>query len=302
MGLLVSILVSDILPVFAIAGAGFLLARYAGVEVKTVARVVFYSLLPCFAFRMLVTSSASGPNVGRLMLLAVVIMGAMGLVGYAVGKRLRLESGPLRAFMMVVMFSNGGNYGLPVVRFAFGPEALTYATIFFLTGSVTTYVVGAFFAGSRRGKIAGALEKVWKMPSLYGIAAALLVLALGRPVPEAIMRPITLLSDAALPVMILVLGMQLERAVWPARPGVVILAVAISLLAAPFVALGLAALLGITGGARQAAVILSSMPVAVVTTILALEFELAPEFVTSAVFVSTIASPLTLTPLIAYLS
>jgi predicted permease len=236
------------------------------------------------------------------MLLAVVIMGAMGLVGYAVGKRLRLESGPLRAFMMVVMFSNGGNYGLPVVRFAFGPEALTYATIFFLTGSVTTYVVGAFFAGSRRGKIAGALEKVWKMPSLYGIAAALLVLALGRPVPEAIMRPITLLSDAALPVMILVLGMQLERAVWPARPGVVILAVAISLLAAPFVALGLAALLGITGGARQAAVILSSMPVAVVTTILALEFELAPEFVTSAVFVSTIASPLTLTPLIAYLS
>ena len=302
MGLLVSILVSDILPIFAIAGAGFLLARYVGVEVKTVARVVFYSLLPCFAFRMLVTSSASGPNVGRLMLLAVVIMCAMGLVGYAVGKGLRLKSGPLRAFMMVVMFSNGGNYGLPVVRFAFGSEALTYATIFFLTGSVTTYVVGAFFAGSRHGKVAGALDKVWRMPSLYGIAAALLALAVGRPVPEAIMRPITLMSDAALPVMILVLGMQLERAVWPARPGVVILAVAISLLAAPFVALGLAALLGITGGARQAAVILSSMPVAVVTTILALEFELAPEFVTSAVFVSTIASPLTLTPLIAYLS
>ena len=116
------------------------------------------------------------------------------------------------------------------------------------------------------------------------------------------MRPVTLLSDAALPVMILVLGMQLEQAVWPERPGMVLLAVAISLLAAPFVALSLASLLGITGAARQAAVILSSMPVAVVTTILALEFELAPEFVTSAVFVSTIASPLTLTPLIAYLS
>jgi len=35
-------------------------------------------------------------------------------------------------------------------------------------------------------------------------------------VPEAVMRPIDLLSDAALPVMILILGMQLERAVWPA--------------------------------------------------------------------------------------
>jgi predicted permease len=302
MHLLLSILASDILPVFAIAGAGFILARYAGAEVKTVARVVFYALLPCFAFRMLVTSQASGANSSRLMLLAVAIMGAMGLVGYAVGKGLGLDSKSLRAFMMVVMFSNGGNYGLPVVRFAFGSEALAYATIFFLTGSVTTYVTGAFFAGSHRSKLAGALEKIWRMPSLYGVAVALVVLALGWPVPEAVMRPISLLSDAALPVMILVLGMQLERAAWPARPALVMLAVAISLIAAPFVALGLAAALGITGTARQAAVILSSMPVAVVTTILALEFELAPEFVTSAVFISTLASPLTLTPLIAYLS
>jgi predicted permease len=301
MRLLVSIFASDIVPIFAIAGAGFLLARYAGVGVKTLARVVFYSLLPCLAFRLLVTSNASGPNVGRLMLLAVLIMAAMGFVGYVAAKGLGLDGASLRAFLMVVMFSNGGNYGLPVVRFAFGPEALTYATIFFLTGSVTTYVTGAFFAGSRRGKIAGALDKVWRMPSLYGVALALVVLAVGRPVPEAIMRPVTLLSDAALPVMILVLGMQLEQAVWPARPGIVALAVGISLVAAPFVALGLAWLLGISGPARQAAVILSSMPVAVVTTILALEFELAPEFVTSAVFVSTIASPLTLTPLIAYL-
>jgi hypothetical protein len=301
MGLLASILVSDILPIFAIAGAGFLLARYAGIDVKTLSRVVFYSLLPCLAFRMLVTSSASGPNVVRLMFAAVLIMGAMGLVGYVAAKGLGLDGKTLRAFLMVVMFSNGGNYGLPVVKFAFGSEALTYATIFFLTGSVTTYVAGAFFAGSHRGKIAGALEKVWKMPSLYGLALALVVRWVGRPVPEAIMRPVDMLSDAALPVMILVLGMQLERAVWPARPWIVILAVGISLLVAPVVALGLAGLLGITGTARQSAVILSSMPVAVITTILALEFELAPEFVTSAVFLSTIASPLTLVPLIAYL-
>jgi len=225
----------------------------------------------------------------------------MGVVGYIAAKALGLDGKYLRAFLMVVMFSNGGNYGLPVVKFAFGPEALTYATIFFLTGSVTTYVAGSFFAGSHRSKIAGALEKVWKMPSLYGLALALVVRAVGRPVPEVIMRPVDLLSDAAIPVMILVLGMQLERAVWPARPGIVMLAVGISLVVAPVVALGLTSLLGITGAARQSAVILSSMPVAVITTILALEFELAPEFVTSAVFLSTIASPLTLAPLIAYL-
>jgi malate permease and related proteins len=301
MGLLISILISDIVPIFAIAGAGFLLARFAGADVRTLARAVFYTLLPCFAFHLLVTSTASGPSVGRLMLLAVLIMLAMGVVGYITGKTLGLDSKSLRAFLMVVMFSNGGNYGLPVVRFAFGTEALTYATIFFLTGSVMTYSVSAFFGGSHRKRLAGALEKIWKMPSLYGIALALMVRAAHWQVPDGIMRPVSLLSDAALPLMILVLGMQLERAVWPTRPGLVMLAVGISLLVAPLVALALAWTFGVDGPARQVAVILSSMPVAVVTTILALEFELAPDFVTSAVFVSTLASPLTLTPLIAYL-
>src|SRR5262249_55894586 len=114
-------------------------------------------------------------------------------------------------------------------------------------------------------------------------------------------RPISMLSDAALPTMVLVLGMQLERAKMPERPSIVGIAVVLSLIAAPMVTLGLTSVLGLSGAARQAGVVLASMPVAVVTTILALGFEIVPVFVTSAVFVSTLLSPLTLTPLMPYL-
>ena len=44
------------------------------------------------------------------------------------------------------------------------------------------------------------------------------------------------------------------------------------------------------------------MPVAVSTTILAIQYDIDPEMVTSSVFLSTILSPLTLVPLIAWLS
>jgi predicted permease len=115
------------------------------------------------------------------------------------------------------------------------------------------------------------------------------------------MRPIGLLSDAALPLMIIVLGMQLERARKAERPSLVAMAVGLSLIAAPFLALWLTWLLDLTGSARQAGVLLASMPSAVVTTILALEFDVSPSFVTNCVFLSTVLSPLTLTPLIAYL-
>ena len=79
---------------------------------------------------------------------------------------------------------------------------------------------------------------VLKIPAIYGIAAAIIVLATGISVPTALLRPISMLSDAALPLMILVLGMQLERAARPSRPVLVAVAVCVSLVLAPMVALG----------------------------------------------------------------
>jgi predicted permease len=55
------------------------------------------------------------------------------------------------------------------------------------------------------------------------------------------------------------------------------------------------------GAAFRAAMIQASMPAAVVTTILALQYEVAPGFVTSVVVVSTLLSPFTLTWIIAML-
>jgi predicted permease len=299
--LLLSIFAYDLLPIFLIAAAGFALARWRRASVATLTDIVFYALLPCFAFRLLITSAATGREFGRMVLLAVLVAASMALVGGIAALLLRLNRLETSVFLLVVMFSNGGNYGLPVVSFAFGEEALAYGTVFFLTGSVLTNTVGAFLASAGRRSLHRALTSVLRIPALYGLAAAILTLAAGVPVPTPLMRPITLLSDAALPLMILVLGMQLERAVVPSRPKLVVAAVCVSLIAAPLLALGLTSLLGVAGPARQAVVVLASMPVAVATTILALEFDASPDFVTAAVFLSTLLSPLTLTPLIAYL-
>ena len=302
MALLLSIFAFDLLPIFLIAGAGFALARWRGASATTLTHVVFYALLPCFAFRLLMTSVATGREFGLMVLLAMLVMAAMALVGAVASFALRLNRTETSAFLLVLMFSNGGNYGLPVVSFAFGEQALSYGTVFFLTGSVMTSTVGAFLAAAGRRSLRAALMSVLRMPALYGILAAVLALGTGITTPAPLMRPITMLSDAALPLMILVLGMQLERAVVPARPALVALAVSLSLVLAPLIALGLTSLFNVAGPARQAVVVLASMPVAVATTILALEFDTSPEFVTGAVFLSTLLSPLTLTPLIAYLT
>ena len=298
---LFSVFASDLLPIFVIAGAGFALARWLNASAVTLTHVVFYALLPCFAFRLLISSVATGRQFGLMVALAVLVMLTMAAVGMLLSLALRLSRAESTVLLLVVMFSNGGNYGLPVVSFAFGEEALSYGTVFFLTGSVLTNTVGAFLAAAGRRSLRTAATSMLKMPAIYGMAAAGVVLATGVSMPTPLLRPITMLSDAALPLMILVLGMQLERASAPKRPALVAAAVCVSLLVAPLVALGLTSLFNVTGAARQAVVVLSSMPVAVATTILAVEFDASPDFVTSAVFLSTLLSPITLTPLITYL-
>jgi len=288
-------------PIFAIAGIGFLLARHFDASVKTVSKLSFNALSPCLVFDQLVTSHITGSEFGRMALFCVLLTAAMGLAAWLAAIPLRLDRQTFSSFLLVVMFSNSGNYALPVVLFAFGRDALGYASVYFVTSATLVYTVGVLVAASGRRSVRRALMGVARVPAIYAVVAAGVMMLTRATVPLAVMRPISMLSDAALPIMLLVMGMQLERAVRPTHPTAVAVAVGLSLLIGPIVGLGLSSLLGLTGPARQAAILLASMPAAVVTTVLALEFDLDPSFATSTVFVSTMLSPFSLVLIIAYL-
>ena len=298
---LLSILASDILPIFAIAAVGFLLERRVPGSVKTLSAITFNALSPCLVFNQLVTSRLSGSEVGRMATYCVLLTLAMGVLARLVAIPLHLDRRTLSSFLLVAMFSNSGNYALPLILFAFGPEALAYASVYFVTSAILVYTVGVFIAASSGQELRRALKGVLRVPALYALAAAAIILLLRVSPPLALMRPIGMLSDAALPAMLLILGMQLKRAVVPSRPSVVGAAVVLSLVIAPILGITLTALLGLSGAARAAAITLASMPAAVVTTVLALEFDLDTSFVTGVVLVSTLLSPATLVFLIAYL-
>ena len=301
MHLVASIFASDILPIFIVAGVGFLLARRFGANVKTLSTVVFNALSPCLVFNQLVTAKINGSQSLRVAVFCVLLMMALGIAARLASLPLRLDRTTLSSFLLVAMFSNSGNYALPVVFFAFGKEALAFASVYFVTSAILIYTAGIMVAASGHGSVRSALLRLFTVPAVYAVAASVIVIATGVTVPTPIMRPIGLLSDAAIPIMLLVLGMQLERAVMPKHPRAVAAAVALSLIGAPLIAFGLTALLGLTGPARQAAIIEASMPAAVITTVLALEFNLDAGFSTSVVFFTTILSPVTLVLLIAYL-
>jgi predicted permease len=95
--------------------------------------------------------------------------------------------------------------------------------------------------------------------------------------------------------------MQLQVAKWDGQYRGLGLVLAIRMLAAPILALGLGQVLQWQGDLLRASIIESSMPPAVTNALLATEFDTQPSFVTFAILAGTLVSPFTLTPLLSFL-
>ncbi len=301
LALLLDILIHNLLPIFLVAGAGFVLGRSAQTDLSTLSRVTFYVLSPCFVYSTLLATTLSLDELGRMVVFAGAVILVSGVLAWIVARVLRLDQALTSAFLLVNLFGNTGNYGISLNQLAFGEAAAARASIYYVCSTVLVYSLGVFIAARGHAEPRQALLNALKVPALYAVLLAIAAKTWGWQLPQPVDVAIGLLARAAIPVMLLVLGVQLARTTRIEQPGTVAAAAALRLLSGPLIGLVWASGLGLAGPARQAGIVEASMPPAVINTILALEYGSAPGFVTSVVFVATLLSPVTLTVVLALL-
>jgi predicted permease len=298
---LLSLFSNNILPIFLVAGAGYLAARTLHVTARSISQLAFYILSPCLIFKLLTTSQLSGGEVTRMVGFTLVTILAVGLISWLAGRVMRLERHILVAVLLAAMFNNSGNYGLSLILFAFDKATLAYASLYFITSLILVYTLGVVIASLGKSNLRDAVLGLFKLPGVYAVILALIFNYFRWTLPMPLERSVSILSDATIPVLLLIMGVQLQNSRWSDHLPALGLANLIRLVAAPLLALGISTLFQLKGPAYQAGVIESAMPSAVVLTVLATEYDIEPAFLTTAVFTSTLLSPLTLTPLLAYL-
>jgi len=293
--ILLPILWKVILPVFLIIALGYLLERRLSLDVRPISRVTFYALTPCLVFSSTAKSSVGGVGIWKIVSFTLLTTLTIGLFSWAVARALRFSRAMESAFLLTTVFVNAGNYGLPVNLFAFGQAGLERAALFFTVSALLTHSVGVYLASRGQASRLDALRNVFKVPVVYGVSAGFVVNLAAMTVPEPVAKVVDLLGRASVPLMLLLVGIQLAKTSLAGELKLIGLATFVRLVVAPAVAFILAAWLGLMGVTRQACVTEASMPTAVTTTILATEFEAEPQFVAGVVFVSTLASVITLT-------
>lgn len=298
---LIPLFADNILPIFITAAAGWLIGKVSHIDAKTVARIAFYVFSPALVFQLITHNNISSGDFARMSFLAIAVTGLVGLLVWLVGKSIKLERRMLAALLLVTMFPNAGNFGLSANRFAFGEEGLAHASIYFVTMATLTYSLGALIASMGKKSFREAALGLLKIPVLYALTGAYLFNMLDWSLPTPVARSVALLSQAAIPTMLLLLGLQLQRIIWSKDILALSLANVFRLLVSPLAAIGLGLAIGLEGLPLQAGVLEAAMPSAVMTIILSTEFDVEPAFVTTAVTTTTLLSPLTITPLLALL-
>ena len=285
-----------------IAAAGYILGKTLTVDSRTIGRMVFYIFSPLLVFNLMVTSQLNLKQALTTVGYTAAVIVIMGTLAFLLGKLFKLQRAHLLAVVLTVAFGNTGNYGLPLVKFAFGDEALAVASIFYVTTTILFNTVGVVIASLGHLDLKSAILGVFKLPILYAAMIALLIKGFGISVPLPLSRTIEIAANGAIPAMIILLGLELTRIEWTHSMRAMSVGVATKLLIGPLVGLLLASLFGLQGHTRQGSVIEAAMPAAVATTVVATEYKLEPSLVTAIVFFGTVLSPLTLTPLIVFLA
>lgn len=309
---LVSAFTSAVLPILAIMGLGYGLAQVVDLDVESLNAIALYAFLPALVFHSLTTTSLEGGTIlsiagGVGIFVAVMVVVAEGF-GHLVGVDEPFRS----ADVLASSFPNAGFYGIPLAEFAFGSVGRTTAVVFMTVQTFLMYTAGVYIA-SRGGGQGGtsAVSEIFKLPLIYAIVAALAVRWAGIAPPDSgtLMTTILLVGNASIPLMLVIVGIQLAGIELTAlsRVGTPSL---LKLGVAPLVGTGVAfAVLAGTGDVARVFILLSATPVAVVPLALTITYSdrsardglSASEYLTTTIFVTTLASVPVLTVLITLL-
>lgn len=295
---MLSVLAETVAPVFAVLLAGAWLRHRGVLDPSAISRVALYLLAPALIFSSISRTRVPVAELGRMALGVVLIMSALYVVGLVVGRLSGASPDARAGYLLSTVFMNAGNYGLPLILFAFGEEGFAVAVSFFVTQSFLTNTAGAYVASRGKGTVRAALSNALRLPALYAAALALPFPILGVEPPPAVIRPVDLVGRAAIPLLLLVLGSQLRLRVRASHLRMTAAAIVTRLALSPLMALGIAALLDFGDLARAVFVVEAAMPTAVMTVVLSLQFDADTEMLAGIVAYSTVLSVLSLSVLI----
>ncbi|MDI3256415.1 MAG: AEC family transporter [Kyrpidia sp.] len=286
-----------VVPVIFVIGIGYVFGRYASVDLDSISKFSMVVLSPALIFSFLARNPLSSEQLVQIVAAVLLFTAVMVAVTLVVMGLCGMKPF-IKPALLATVFPNTGNYGLPILLFAYGQQAFSLGVVIVVLNFILMYTLGVYFASLEQASWRTAMADVVRLPTTYATLAAIVVNALHIPIPSYIYDPLKMMGDAVIPVVMLILGMQLAHVKPQGDTGPAVVSSVVRLVVSPAVMLGIVYLLGIGGLTAKVLIVQNSMPTAVIMTMIAAEYRARPDFVAGTTFLSTLMSFGTITGLL----
>ena len=273
-------------------------------DIKSISTVALYLMSPFLAFRTFYTNELN-MDYFYIVIFSLALTVILLIIVWITSIFMKSTRSELSAMILGGVFMNSGNYGAPVVLFAFGAVGFDYAVVMMVFQSLLMNTIGIFFAslgGKEPATLRQSLQRVVRMPLIHAAILGLVFQLLSISMPQPLMQGISLVADASIPTVMLVLGMQLaviarKKVAYRYVSAVAVIRMVIS----PLVAVVIMYFLPVNDLLKAVIILQSAMPAAANTTMFALQFDTEPDLVSFTTFATTIISIITIPIVLFYL-
>ncbi|QYX44432.1 AEC family transporter [Bacillus inaquosorum] len=286
-----------LVPVFGIFAIGYIGQKTLGFDIQTLSKMSLYLMSPFLAFDTFYTNKLTMDYV----YLSIFVLGlclVLVLFVYFLSFFHKYPNQDRCAMILSSAFMNNGNYGTPVVLLVFGTAGLDTAVVLMVLQQLIMSTIGMYYAakgGSEEGGFKTVITRVIRMPVAYGALLGTILQLMHISIPKELMTGIELVGNAAIPTIMIILGMQLALISFKnIEYRKISYSLLLKLMVSPVIALGFTLILPVDDMTKQIMILVAAMPTAANTTLMAVQFNTRPEVVSSATFISTMLSIVTL--------
>ena len=225
----------------------------------------------------------------------MIISFACFIVAYATAKIIwRKEPHNRRAVLeFSTLFSNAGNAGMPIVALVFGAEGVFYASFYLLPVRILIWTVGlSLFVDE--GNLKNKIMILLKTPSLVVVFIGIALMFSPVKLPAVVSTAVKNIGDMTGPLSMMIIGAALgESDIQKAFEFDAFKLTFVRLILLPVIYIFMLKFIGVKNILWQVAVVLTAMPAAANTEIIAEMYGKDYEFAARCVVVSTILSLVT---------
>lgn len=282
-------IIDVIVPVILILSIGYIFGKFTDVNPEPTSKLAVMILSPALIFSFLVGTDLSSNEMIQIVLSVLLFTFAMIVITYIVIKLIKQKK-YLSQALLTTVFPNTGNYGLPIIIFAYGEKAYGYAVIIVVINFILMYSLGVYFATLSGDSWKKGIKNILVLPTTYATILAILINVFSIHIPNMIFQPLKMVGESMIPLALILLGIQLSRTKVAGYRLVTFTASFLKVFVAPLVIFAIVILLGIKGDLAKVVIIQNSLPTAVIMTLIATQYKAREDLVANITFVGTIIS------------